>query len=153
MYGCETWTLMTAEQNRLMATEMWFLRRLLKVKWIDKMTNEEVLRRARTKRWIIQTIARRQVSFFGHAMRKEKIEQLVTTGKIIGKRSRGRQLRKVTDQIKDWTMTYCNYDVFKRARERSLMAADLFGGNCGMTAETIKKSDQYRNKFSDDKEI
>ena len=83
------------------------------------MTNEEVLRRAKTKRWIIQTIAKRQVSFFGHVMRKEKIEQLVTTGKIIGKRSRGRQLRKSTDQIKDWTMTFCNYDVFKRAREKS----------------------------------
>ena len=56
LYGCQTWTLMTAERNGLMATEMWFLRRMLKVRWIDKMTNE-VLRRARTNRWIIQTIA------------------------------------------------------------------------------------------------
>ena len=66
LYGCETWTLMTAERNRLMATEMWFLRRMLKVKWIDKVTNEEVLHRAGTKRWRIKTIAKRQVSFFGH---------------------------------------------------------------------------------------
>ena len=64
LYDCETWTLMTAERNRLMATEMWFLRRMLKVRWIDNMTNEEVLRRARTKRWIFQNIAKRQVSFF-----------------------------------------------------------------------------------------
>ena len=66
MNGCETWTLMTAERNRLVAAEMWFLRRMLKVRWIDKMTNEEVLRRAGTKRWIIQTIAKRQVSFSGN---------------------------------------------------------------------------------------
>ena len=127
LYGCETWTLMTAERNRLMATEMWFLRRMLKVNRIDKVTNEEVLHRAGTKRWIIRTIAKRQVSFFGHVIRKEKIEQLVTTGKIIGRRSRGRQPRKITDQIKDWTMTSCLYDVFKRARETNLMVADVFG--------------------------
>ena len=65
LYGCETCTLMTTELNRRMATEMWFLRRMLKVTWIDKMTNEEVLWRARTKQRIIQTIAKTEFPFLG----------------------------------------------------------------------------------------
>ena len=60
-----------------------------------------------------------KTSFIGDARRSKKIEQLVTTAEIIRKRPRGRQRRKITDQIKDWTMTSCNYDVFKRAKEES----------------------------------
>ena len=108
------------------------------------MTNEEVLRRARTKRWIIQTVAKRQVYFFGHVM---KIEQLVAAGKIIGKRSRGRQPRKITDQSQDWTMTSSTYDVFQRARERNLMVADVFGHGTSSSIKTNRNIFQFTEEF------
>ena len=102
-----------------MATEMWFLRKMLKIRWVDKVTDNEVLCPAGTKRRIIQTIAKRYISFLGHVMRKEKIEQFVKTGKIISKRSRGRQPRKITDQIKNWTVTSCN-TIFSSAQRKEI---------------------------------
>ena len=92
LHGWETWTLTIAERNQLMTTDMWFLRRMLENRWVDEVTNEEIVRRAGTQRWIIQTIAKRQGSFFGHVIRKEILEHHVTTGK-----SRGRQPRTFTD--------------------------------------------------------
>ena len=67
------------------------MKRMLKVKWTEQVTNDEVLRRMNNKRRILETIARRQTSFFAHVMRKEKLEQLVVTRKIPGKKSKGKQ--------------------------------------------------------------
>ena len=64
---------------------------MLKVPWTDKVSNNEVLNRANTERSLIKVLYKRQMKFFGHVMRKEKFENLVTTGKIEGKRARGRQ--------------------------------------------------------------
>lgn len=90
LYGCESWTISQVMERRIMAAEMWFLRRMFKIRWTDKITNNEVLRRARTGRELIRTIIGRQIGFLGHAMRKDKIEALVLTGKIEGNRGRGR---------------------------------------------------------------
>ena len=61
------------------------MRRKLKVKWTEKVTNDQVLLQMNNKRRILETIARRQTSIFAHVMRKEKVEQLVVTGKIPGR--------------------------------------------------------------------
>ena len=45
LYGCETWTTGTKERRRLEALEMWCCRKLLKIKWIDKVSNDEILTR------------------------------------------------------------------------------------------------------------
>ena len=50
LYGCETWTLLKKDKKKLESTEMWFMRRMLKVKWTEKVTNDEVLRRMNNKR-------------------------------------------------------------------------------------------------------
>ena len=63
LYGCETWTLLKKDKKKLESAEMWFMRRMLKVKWTEKVTNDEVLRRMNNKRRILETIARRQTSF------------------------------------------------------------------------------------------
>ena len=73
LYGCETWTLLKKDEKKLESAGMWFMRRMLKVKWTEKVTNDEVLRRMNKKRRILETIARRQTSFFAHVMRKEKL--------------------------------------------------------------------------------
>ena len=69
---------------------MLFLRRVLWIKWTDKVSNEQLLQRADSSRELITTIATRQIRFLGHILRKEKQEELMLTGRIEGKRARGR---------------------------------------------------------------
>ena len=64
---------------------MWFQRKMLKIKGTGKISNAEVLERAGKRMWIMKTRAKQQTTLFGHAMRKEKLEHVVTTRKIIGK--------------------------------------------------------------------
>ena len=68
---------------------MWFLRRMLRISYKDRVTNEEVLRRAKVDRTLMKDIVKRQMEFFGHV--KEELENIVVTGFIEGKRARGRQ--------------------------------------------------------------
>ena len=56
---------------KLQATEMWFYRRMMKISWVDHVTNEEVSRSAGTERKIMKTIRKRQMEFLGHVIRKE----------------------------------------------------------------------------------
>ena len=74
--------------NKLEATEMWFLGRMQRISYMEHVTNVEVLRIANTKRKLISEIVNRNVSFFGHVMRKEEMENLVTTVYVEGKRAR-----------------------------------------------------------------
>ena len=71
LHGCETWTIIEAMKKQLKAAEMWFLWRMMKVSWIKKITNEDVLRRAQTERQLMKQIVKRQCSFSGH-IRKER---------------------------------------------------------------------------------
>ncbi|GFO45100.1 hypothetical protein PoB_007160500 [Plakobranchus ocellatus] len=101
MYGCEALTISKQIQNKLEATEMWFLRRMLRIPWTAKKTNERVLNEA-NKRTLVRTIRKSQATFLGHVMRRGKLEHLVTTGKFEGKRSRGRQREKIMDRLATW---------------------------------------------------
>ena len=66
LYGSESWTISRAMQERLQAVEMWFLRRMLRIPWVDRVTNEEVLGRAGTHRQLMRAIVTRQIRFLGH---------------------------------------------------------------------------------------
>ncbi|GFO14452.1 RNA-directed DNA polymerase from mobile element jockey [Plakobranchus ocellatus] len=57
MYGCEAWTISKQIQNKLEATEMWFLRRMLRIPWTAKKTNERVLNEANKRRSLVRTIS------------------------------------------------------------------------------------------------
>ena len=104
---------------------MWFLRRMLKIKWTDKVTNEEVLRRAGTRRWMMNTVAKRHTSFFGHIIRKQGLENLATTGKILGRKSRGRRRRQYLDQIKEWTGIQQTEVLLREANTRNLQTVNV----------------------------
>ena len=69
---------------------MWLLQKMLRISYVDKTRNEEVLERAGTTKSLAKQARERQAVFFGHVMRRKELEQLVATGKIDGKRSRGR---------------------------------------------------------------
>ena len=84
LYGSEAWTITSDLRKRLDSCEMWFLRRMIRIPWTDKSTNEEVLQRAGVERKLIGEIRTRQMRFLGHVIRKDGLESLALTGKIEG---------------------------------------------------------------------
>ena len=77
--------------KRLEATEMWFLGRIMKSLWVDEVSNATVLQRVNVSRKMTKTIQSRKKLFLGQVMRRNSTENLMITGKIEGKRARGRQ--------------------------------------------------------------
>ncbi|GFS03118.1 endonuclease-reverse transcriptase [Elysia marginata] len=102
MYGSEAWIITNKFKKKLEAVEIWFLRRMLKIPWTAKKTNERVLQEAQSKRSLLDKIRKRQATFFGHIMRQEKLENLIITGMMTGRRCRGRQREKLTDGMAKW---------------------------------------------------
>ena len=92
-------TISETMKERLRAVEMWFLRRMLKISWTEKKSNLKVRRAAGVQRTLMMTIRQRQLDFFGHVMRRKGLEALVVTGKVEGRRARGRQRQKYLDSL------------------------------------------------------
>ena len=78
-----------AMEARLQAAKMWFYRRMLKVSWVEKVSNAEVLRRAGVQQDLVLKIIHRQISFIRHVLRKGQLEEAALTGRIEGKRAIG----------------------------------------------------------------
>ena len=75
---------------------------MVKISWTHLMSNEEDLRRAETKWTLLMIIRKRQLKFLGHIMRKNGLEELILTGSVDGKRSRGRQREKYFTNLNRW---------------------------------------------------
>ena len=99
LYGCETWTITAETKKNLEAAEMWFYRRMLRISWKEKRTNESILEETNQERSLIKTIRKRQLKFLGHICRHKGLEFLSLTGKIEGTRSRGRQRITFLDSL------------------------------------------------------
>ena len=97
LYGCKTWTVKKNMLKKIEAFEMWCLRRMMRIPWTARVTNEEVLRRAGVTRVLVNEITRRQLKFVGHVMRERKMEFDCMMGRIEGKRARGRQRKTFMD--------------------------------------------------------
>ena len=103
LYGCESWTLTKDLRKKIDAFEMWCLRRMERISYTDHKTNKEVLDLTYKKLKIFKIIIERQLSFFGHMVRKGKNEFLAVSGKIVGRRARGRQRMTLLRQIQEFT--------------------------------------------------
>ena len=77
LYGCEAWNINGFMRRRLEAEEMRFTRRMLRIPWTARRTNEEVLGMAGTERVLMTTIRRRQLGYLGHAIRADGLEKSV----------------------------------------------------------------------------
>ena len=100
LYGAETWTLTKAEEDKINAFEMWCLRRMGRISWKAKKSNDFVLKKLKTKRQLLATVKQRQLQYFGHIKRHQSIKKDILEGKVEGKRARGRQRTMWTDNIK-----------------------------------------------------
>ena len=115
MYGCETWTLRKEEIRRLEAFEMWCWRRMEKISYTEKKSNEEVLLLVEEERNLVETIVKRKKGWIGHVLRGESMMRDVMEGKMEGKRVRGRKRIGMLNELLDGG-TYA--DMKKRARDR-----------------------------------
>jgi hypothetical protein len=100
MYGSETWTLDANSRKRMEAFEMFCWRRMLRIPWVARRTNESILElQIQTRERLLSKIQRGIIKFFGHIIRQDGLEKLVIHGKVDGKRKRGRSLSRYIDQI------------------------------------------------------
>uniref|UniRef100_A0A8D8LDN3 Endonuclease-reverse transcriptase n=1 Tax=Cacopsylla melanoneura TaxID=428564 RepID=A0A8D8LDN3_9HEMI len=94
LYGAESWTLTSTLLKKIEAFEMWVYRRMLRVSWVDKVTNIEILNRFRKTVEIVNTIKTRKLQYLGHISRhpeRYSILHTVLKGKPAGRRGRGRK--------------------------------------------------------------
>ena len=82
-----------------------------------KKSNDTVLKEAHTSRALVNKIQTRQTTFFGHVMRREKLEHLITTAMMEGKRSRGKQREKMTDGLANWLGAGKVVEILKATRD------------------------------------
>ena len=116
-YGSECWTISPPMKKKLEAAEMWFYRRMWRISWTQHISNSEVLRWSGTERKLMKDIRQRQSTFFGHVMRKGQMENIVLTGKIEGKRRRGRPRLTYISSLAQWIGTD-EAEVIKATRNR-----------------------------------
>ncbi|XP_045485783.1 uncharacterized protein LOC123689499 [Pieris rapae] len=84
---------------------MWCYRRMLRISWIQKVTNEEVLRRVVMGKKLMRNIKQRKVAYLGHVLRHDRYHllQLIIMGKIQGKRRVGRRKKSWLRNVREWT--------------------------------------------------
>ena len=101
-YGCESWTIMKAEHQRIDAFELWCWRKLLRVVWTAGRSNQSILKEISPECSLEGLMLKLKLQYFGHLMRRaDSFEKTLMLGKIEGKRRRGRQSMRWLDGITD----------------------------------------------------
>ena len=102
MYGCESWTIKKAEHQRTDAFELWYWRRLLRVPWTARRSNQSILREISSGCSLEGLMLKLKLQYFGHLMRRtDSFEKTLMLGKIEDRRRRGQQRTRWLDGITD----------------------------------------------------
>ena len=103
MYGCESWTINKAEHRRIDAFELWCWRRLFRVPWTARRSNQSILKEISPEYSLEGLMLKLKLQYFGHLMqRTDSLENTVMLGKIEGRRRRGQQRTRWLNGITDW---------------------------------------------------
>ena len=90
MYGCESWAMKKAENQRIDAFELWCWRRLLRVPWTARRSNQSILKEISPEYSLERLMLKLKLQYFGHLMgRTDSLEKILVMGKIEGGRRRG----------------------------------------------------------------
>ena len=90
MYGCESWTVKKAERQRIDAFELWCWKRLLRVPWTARRSNQSILKEINPGCSLEGVILKLKLQYFGHLMRRvDSLEKTLMLGGIGGRRTRG----------------------------------------------------------------
>ena len=99
MYGCESWTIKRAECRRIDAFELWCWRRLLRVPWTARRSNQSILKKI-SPGCSLEGLMKLKLQYFGHLIRRaDSFEKTPVLGKIEGRRRRGQQRMRWLDGI------------------------------------------------------
>jgi len=90
-YAAETWTLREVDRKKIEAFEMWIWRRMEKIIWRDKITNDDVLKRVNEERSLLKEIWQRKHRWIGHVLRHDSFLRGIFEGRMLGKWTRGRR--------------------------------------------------------------
>ena len=102
MYGCESWTINKAERRKIDAFELWCWRRLLRVPWTARRSNQSILKEISPGCSLEGLMLKLKLQYFGHLMqRADSLEKTLMLGKIEGRRRRRRQRMRWLDGITD----------------------------------------------------
>ena len=102
MYGCEIWTVKKAEHRRIDAFELWCWRRLLRVPWAARRSNQSILKEISPGISLEGMMLKLKLQYFGHLMQRvDSLENTLMLGGIGGRRRRGRQRMRWLDGITD----------------------------------------------------
>ena len=102
MYGCESWTVKKAERRRIDAFELWCWRRLLRVPWTARRSNQSILKEISPGCSLEGLMLKLKLQYFGHLTgRVDSLEKTLMLGGIRGRRRRGRQRMRWLDGITD----------------------------------------------------
>ena len=102
MEGCESWTVKKAERGRIVAFELWCWRRLLRVPWTARRSNQSILKEISPECSLEGLMLKLKLQYFGHLMqRADPFKNTMILGMIEGRRRRGRQRMRWLDGITD----------------------------------------------------
>ena len=100
MYGCESWTVKKTEHWRIDAFELWCWRKLLRVPWIARRSNQSILKEINPEYSLEGLMLRVKLHYFSHLMRRtDSLEKSLMLGKTEGRRKRGQQRTRWLDRI------------------------------------------------------
>ena len=102
MYGCDSWTIKKTERQRIDAFELWCWRRLLRVPWTARRSNQSILKEISPGCSLEGLMLNLKLQYFGHLMQRvDSLEKTLMLGEIGGRRRRGRQRMRWLDGITD----------------------------------------------------